>query len=114
MDKQEPGYFEKTEKLVKEYLNNRLLLLKLQATEKTARIISFMAIAIILMMLGFFIVLFVCIMGGYYFAEVTGSLFYGFGIVTAFYLVLLLVVMLLRKRILDPFITNTVVRIFFD
>ena len=36
MDNQEPGYFEKTEKLLQQYVSNRLLLFKLKITEKTS------------------------------------------------------------------------------
>ena len=105
-DKQEPGYFEQTGQMFEEYVRNRLMLLKLRATEKTARLAS--------LMLAFLILLFISMMAGYYFAEVTGSLFYGFGIVALIYVVLFVIVFLLRKKYFDPFITNTIVRVFFD
>lgn len=114
MEKEEPGYFEKTEQMLKQYLKNRLLLLKLQATEKTARLASMLVIFMVLMMLFFFILLFISIMAGYYFADLTGSMFYGFGIVAGFYLLLFFIVYLLRRKFLDPFITNRIVSVFFD
>ena len=113
-DKQEPGYFEQTGQMFEEYVRNRLMLLKLRATEKTARLASLLVIFLVLMMLAFLILLFISMMAGYYFAEVTGSLFYGFGIVALIYVVLFVIVFLLRKKYFDPFITNTIVRVFFD
>lgn len=114
MEKHEAGYFEKTELLVQHYIQNRLTLLKLKGTEKIAKLVSVMAIFIFVLLLVFLILLFISIMGGYYFAELTGSLFIGFGIVSGIYLFLLLLVLLVRKKYLDPFITDTVVRILMD
>lgn len=113
-DQTEQSYFQRTEKMVRQYLDDRMLLFKLTATEKTARLAAAMVIFMVLLLLGFFLLLFISIMAGYLFATLTGSLFYGFGIVTLFYLVLLVLIIALRKKYLDPFITNTVVRIFFD
>ena len=78
MEKQETGYFEKTEQLVQDYLQNRLLLLKLQGTEKASRLASAMIIFLVVLLLSFLILIFISMMGGYYFADLTGSLFYGF------------------------------------
>ncbi|GAO44972.1 phage holin family protein [Flavihumibacter petaseus] len=114
MEQQETGYFERTEQLVRRYLEDRVLLLKLTATEKIARLAAALVIFMVVLLLGFFLLLLASILAGYFFARVTGSIFYGFGIVTGFYLILLVLVLALRKRYLDPFITNTVVRIFFD
>ena len=63
-------------------------------------------------LLAFFVLLFFSIMAGYYFATLTGSMFSGFGIVAGFYLALLLILVLTRKRI-EKNITNTVIRILF-
>jgi protein-S-isoprenylcysteine O-methyltransferase Ste14 len=114
MENQEPGYFEKTEKLLQQYVSNRLLLFKLKITEKTSRLASMLVIFILLLMLGFFVLFFISIMAGYFFAEITGSLFYGFGIVTLGYILIFILALLLRKKYIDPFITNSVIRIFFD
>lgn len=110
----ETGYFEKTEQLVQDYLQNRLLLLKLQGTEKASRLASAMVIFLVVLLLSFLILIFISMMGGYYFADLTGSLFYGFGIVTGIYVILLVIVFALRKKYLNPLIANTVVKILFD
>ncbi len=114
MEKEESSYFDRTESMLRQYLENRALLLKLTATEKTARLAAALVIFMCVLLLGFFLLLFISIMAGYLFSKWTGSLFYGFGIVTLLYLILLILVLSLRKKYLDPLITNTVVRIFFD
>jgi hypothetical protein len=65
-------------------------------------------------LLCFFILLFLSMTAGYFLAHITGSLFTGFGIVAIFYVVLAFVVLYLRKRFLDKYISNTVVKIFFE
>ncbi|MFD2527458.1 phage holin family protein [Flavihumibacter stibioxidans] len=111
---QEPGYFEKTEHLLQQYVNNRITLLKLKGAEKGSRLMSLAVMFVLVLLLVFFVLVFISIMGGYYFAELTGSLFKGFGIITGIYLVLLILVLVFRKRYLEPFVANKVISIFFE
>jgi len=114
MEEKKPGFFEDTQDLVEEYISNRLQLIKMQTSEKSAKLVSLVFTGLVIALLSFFILLFVSIMAGYYFAEVTHSQFYGFGIVAAFYVILLLVFLFLRKRFLDKYISDLVVKIFFE
>ena len=114
MDQQEPNYFERTEKLIRQYIEDRTLLLKLTATEKTARLAAALVIFLVISLMGFLLLLFISILAGYLFSMWTDSYLIGFGIVTLVYLIALVLVLALRKKYLDPMITNTVVRIFFD
>ena len=52
-------------------------------------------------------------MAGYFFAEKLGSLYAGFGIVTGIYAILL-TILIARKKYLEKFVGNTVVRVLFD
>jgi hypothetical protein len=61
-----------------------------------------------------FMLLFLSFMLGYYFAEKTGSLFSGFGIVAGIYFLIFLVFMLLFKNFISVRIMNMVTNIFFD
>ncbi|WP_290795596.1 phage holin family protein [Flavihumibacter sp. UBA7668] len=110
----EPGYFEQMETLLQQYVNDRILLLKLQATEKASRIGSLALIFIVIAGLVFFMLFFISIMAGYFFAELTGSLFYGFSIVTGVYVVLVAILLLVRKKYLGPFLVNIFIRIFSE
>lgn len=109
-----PGYFEKTEHLVHQYVNNRITLLKLTAAEKGSRMVSLAVMLVVIMVLILFVLIFISIMGGYYFAELTGSLFKGFGIITGIYLVLLILVLAMRKKYLEPLVANQFISIFFE
>lgn len=51
-------------------------------------------------------------MAGYFFAELTGSLFYGFSIVAGIYLLLLILVLVFRKNYIGPFLVNMLIRLF--
>lgn len=114
MDKQEPAYFEKTETMLRQYIGDKMLLFKLRASEQSARVSAMLMIGVILVLVGFFLLFFISIMAGYYFAELTGSLFYGFGIITAFYFLVGVIILLLRKKHLQPYLTNMVIKMIFD
>jgi len=114
MDKQEPAYFEKTETMLRQYIGDKMLLFKLRASEQSARVSAILMIGVILVLVGFFLLFFISIMAGYYFAELTGSLFYGFGIITAFYFLVGVIILLVRKKHLQPYLTNMVIKMIFD
>jgi polyferredoxin len=114
MDQEKKTFFEQTQDLTEDYIKNRLWLLRLQTAEKSARLVSLVLTGLVLGLLGFFVLLFLSIMAGYFFAQLTGSLFYGFGLVTLFYLLLVLILIKLRKKYLEKWITDRVIRIFFD
>ena len=114
MEEQKPSFFEETQDLVEDYVSNRLKLLRLQTAEKSAKLVSLLLTVLVMALLCFFILLFLSITAGYFLAQKTGSLFTGFGIVAIFYVLLLVVILYLRKRVLDKYIADTVVRIFFD
>ena len=108
------NFFEESKDVIKRYLQDRLLLLKLQLTEKIAKLISVMFACLMIAVLIFFIILFLSIMAGFYFASLTGSNFWGFGIVAAFYLILLIIIIILRKRVLQKSIINMIIAVMFE
>jgi len=110
----EPDYFIESKEKIKQYIQDRLLLLKLDMVEKTSKLVSVMFIGLLLTILSFFIILFLSFMAGYYFASLTNSLYLGFGIVCGFYLLLLVFIIVGGKRMLHTYITNTVIETIFD
>ncbi len=113
MDDIKEDFFTESRKELEQYVQDRILLLKMQASEKTARLVALLFTVLMIALLGFFILLFLSIMAGYYFAGITGSLFSGFGIVAAFYVVIMILLILTRSWF-DKKIINTVIGIFFD
>jgi hypothetical protein len=114
MAQSEENYFEDTYNLVKKYSDDRLLLIKIQATKKTGKLISKLIFIGVSAILFFFMLLFLSFMLGYYFADRTGSFFTGFGIVAGIYFVLFILFMLLFKNIISTRIMDMVTNIFFD
>jgi membrane protein YdbS with pleckstrin-like domain len=99
---------------LEQYVKDRLLLLKMQAVEKISQVAAKLFSALIIAMLGFLVLLFVSLMAGYFFADITGSFYIGFGIVAAFYLLLLLLILKLRKRIIEKKVADEIVETIFD
>ena len=114
MEQEEPSFFEESRQHIEGYIQDRLLLLKLQTAEKTARLAGVLFTGIVLALLGFFVLLFLSIMSGYFFASLTGSLYLGFGIVAFFYLLLFTIIVIFRKVLVEKWVADTIVKIFFE
>jgi hypothetical protein len=108
------NYFEDTYKLLKKYTDDRLLLIKIQATKKTGKLISKLIFISISAILFFFMLFFLSFTLGYYFAGLTGSMVYGFGIVAGIYFLIFLLFMLLFRNFISVRIMDMVTGIFFD
>jgi hypothetical protein len=100
-------------RLFNQYVRDRLTLVKMETAEKTAQVTSLVVIFVIATMLAFFVLFFLSLMAGYYFAELTGSLVMGFGIVALIYVLFLVLLMVMRKGVIVPSISNKVIRGFF-
>ncbi len=114
MEENKKDFFEETYGMFTDYVDDRILLLKIQTAEKSGKLIAATVKMAVVALFVFFILLFVSIMGGYYFAEVTGSTFYGFSIIAGIYVFLLLLYLVLDKQVISKRIVNTVVKIFFE
>jgi len=114
MENEKENYFDETYQLLKKYSDDRLLLLKIQAAQKTGKLISKLVFISISAMLLFFLLFFISIMLGYFFAEVTGSLFAGFSIVAGIYLLLFVIFLLVFKNFISKRIMDMIAFIFFE
>lgn len=109
-----PDFFADSKLAVENYVENRLLLLKLQAVEKISKLSSAMFSGLLIAVISFFIILFLSMMAAWYFGEILDNVFLGFAIITGFYILLLIVLLVFRKKLLEKSITNTVINIFFE
>ncbi len=107
-------FFTDSKQTIEKYIRNRLFLIRLQAVEKISRLSAAMFGGLLIGILSFFIILFLSIMAAWYFGELLGSPFKGFGIICAFYILVLILVIIFRKRVLQKTITNTVINIIFE
>lgn len=113
MEHQE-AFFTESKQKIRQYLNDRLLLIQLRSVEKIARLSSAAFAVLLVGMVCFFIMMSLSIMAGYFFTRLTHNLYIGFGIIAAFYLIVLFIILKTRRFILDRFVINTVIRIIFD
>jgi len=75
-----------------------MLLIKLQGVEKISKLSAAMFSGLLIGILSFFVILFLSIMAAWYFGELLGSPFKGFGIICAFYILALVLVLVFRKK----------------
>lgn len=100
-------------KEIREYIEARLDLIKLQAAENISRVISNMTVIIILCLLSSLVLLFLSFSAGYFLASLMNSNVLGFLCVAGFYLLMLLIILLFRKKIIERPVIKSIVRIFF-
>ena len=104
---------EDIKKDIQEYIEVKLDMFKLQSAENISRVISNVAVAAIMVLLASLILLFLSFAAGYFMASVLNSNELGFLCVAGFYLLLLLIILIFRKRIIDRPVIKSVIRIFF-
>ena len=107
-------FFAESKTAIEDYVHNRLFLIKLQAVEKISKLSAAMFAGLLIAVLSFFIILFLSIMAAWYFGELLGSVYIGFGIISAFYVIVLVLILVFRKKVLEKTITNSVINIFFE
>ena len=107
------NFFADTKKEVGDYLENRILLIKLQAASKSSGLIAKLSIVLILGLLGFCVLFFLSIVGGYFFADITGSLYIGYGIITLIYILCFVIVYSRRQKMVNT-IRNLIIKVLFD
>jgi len=114
MQPEKQGFFKDTQQLAEEYIRERLSLLKLEAAEKSARLAS---VAFAGMMIGVvvtLVLLLVSALACYFLQTLTGSWIAGIGIVILFYVIMLTLLVVFRKSLFYTYISNRVIRIFFE
>lgn len=114
MQEEQPSFFTNSRQKLEQYVQDRLLLLKLQMVEKISLLTALLLTGLTLALLGIFVLLFLSIMAGYFFTNITGSVYIGFGIVAMFYIILFVVIIKLRKNVIEKMIADAVIKIFMD
>jgi len=107
------NFFTDTKDEIENYLQNRVLLFKMQTAGKLSILIAKLVLLFILGLLGFCALFFLSIVGGYYFADITGSLYIGYGIIAFIYLLLLITVYIRRQKIISS-IRDQIIKVLFD
>jgi hypothetical protein len=105
--------FNKIRKDIFEYLEVRLNQISLHTAENLSRILTNTANIVIIGYLLFFILLFISMAAGYFFSEVFGSNQLGFLSIAGFYILILIVFLIFRRKIVERPIIQTMVKLFF-
>jgi hypothetical protein len=108
------GFFGESKQKITEYIQDRLLLLKLDTVERGANIIATMFTILMIALFSFFVLLFLSVMAAYLFGELLGHIFWGFGIVAGIYIILLAILIVYRKKFIHRTLMNTIINIVFE
>ena len=110
----ENDFFTDTYNILTNYVEDRLLLLRIRAAEKSGKLVAILIKLAVVVIFIFFILLFASLTLGYYLSQITGSLVSGFGALTVVYLALFLLFLLINKQFISKWVINTVIRVFFE
>lgn len=91
-------------------MEDRLLLVRLQVTEKAAEVSSMLFLWLGLMFMALLVFMIFSFVAGYYLSQAVGSYPGGFAILGAFYLLVMLLLVYLHKNYLSKKIADGVVK----
>ena len=84
--------FQNLRKDISTFIDLKLELLKLNAYEKSGKIVALLSYGLILLFLAFFAILFIFLALGFFIGEVLDNAAAGFGVITFLYLVIIILV----------------------
>jgi hypothetical protein len=102
-----------TKKDIQEYLEIKLDLIRLHMAENISRMMSSAINLTIIGYLLFFILFFLSFAAGYYLGSVFNSVELGFLCVAGFYIIILLIFLIFRKKIIEKTVIKAIVKLFF-
>lgn len=108
MEKDSGKIFRELKEDVSTYVELKLELLKLNAYERTGKLISILSYDLIILFLVFFAILFIFLALGLFLGDLFGSLGAGFGVVAVLYILLIGIITANKERI-SLKITNIII-----
>ena len=108
------GFFVETKEMVEQYVEDRLLLLKLQATEKAAKASSFIFITLAVSFISLILVMIISFIIGYYLSQAVGSYPAGFAILAGIYILIIFLLLYVNKKFIAKKIADTIVKFSFE
>lgn len=95
--------------LITEYFDARLKLLKLETFEKIAKVTAVLFSSLVVALLAFFLLFFLSMSLGFYLGKVFDSLALGFLSVTGLYLILFMLVLFMKKDLMENFLIERII-----
>jgi lipopolysaccharide export LptBFGC system permease protein LptF len=103
------SFFSENKKILTDYIETRISLLKLQSVRTLSRTGGMLIWAVIAIFFTFLILMFAGLVLGFWFSSLTGSYIKGFGLATLVYIVLFILITLFRKTLfVDPMVEKII------
>jgi len=83
-------------------------------TKKVSDVASGVVNSVLIFFIGLCILLFISFAGAWWLGDVVSSRASGFLLIAAFYLLLIFILILMRKKIISPYIRNTLIRKIYE
>jgi len=100
--------------LAADYVETYAKLTVVKINQKTADISAVASFSMIIGLIGFFVCMFLGIAAAFWLGELLGSMGLGFLLVAAFYILLLVILFLSRKKLFYPFVKNLIVKSIYE
>ncbi|ANI90138.1 hypothetical protein A9P82_13095 [Arachidicoccus ginsenosidimutans] len=114
MEEQKEDFFKDYGNKITEYIDDRLLLLRLKSVKKISQVMGQLMCIAIIMGLCLLIFLFLSVMLGFLLGRLFDSEFAGFGTVTGLFIIALVIMIVKRKQIQSKFFGNLIIDILLD
>ena len=86
----------------------------LRLTKKVSDVASVVVNSLLIFFISLCILLFVSFAGAWWLGDVVQNRALGFLLIAGFYILIIIVLVLMRKKIISPFIRNTLIRKFYE
>lgn len=108
MEEPTNSFFKEYRNKIEDYVDDRLLLLRLKSVRKISTLIVQMVGAAFLAILSCFIILFISIMLGFFLGHLLDSYYAGFGIVTLLFILTFIFSIVFRKKLMRRIISGII------
>ena len=86
----------------------------LRLTKKVSDVASVVVNSVLIFFISLCILLFISFAGAWWLGDITNNRALGFLLIAGFYLLIILVLILMRKKVISPFIRNTLIRKIYE
>ena len=104
------GFFVQIKDILEEYVDDRLLLLRLQATEKAAKASAIAFIALAVTFISLIVFMIISFIAGYLLSKAVDSYPGGFGILAGIYILLIFLLLFVHKKYTAKMVTDKVIQ----
>src|SRR3954471_21481316 len=108
------GFFVQVKDQIEEYVEDQLLLIKLQATEKAAKASSTLVLVVMIAFISLILFMIVSFIAGYYLSQAVDSYPGGFAILAGIYVLLIFILVFIHRRVTGKMIVDSIIKFSFD